>query len=63
MPTYLYECKTCGEFEESHKISEKLEFCPKCAEQGKTDQPVERKINSTNGFVLQGSGWFKSGGY
>lgn len=48
-----------GEFEETHSISTKLEECPKCKEEGNTN-PVQRKINSNNGFILQGSGWFKS---
>lgn len=62
MPTYLYYCEKHGEFEETHSISTKLEECPKCKEEGNKN-PIERRINSNNGFILQGSGWFKSGGY
>lgn len=41
MPTYLYNCPTCGDFEEFQRISDaKLEVCPKCG--GK----VEKKMHS-----------------
>jgi len=32
MPTYLYSCDVCGEFEEYHSITLKLTHCPKCKE-------------------------------
>jgi putative FmdB family regulatory protein len=44
MPTYLYECGTCGEFEEFHSISIKLEFCPKCESTGQKHE-VKRLIS------------------
>jgi hypothetical protein len=58
MPTYLYECPKTedneghGEFEEYHSMSHKLEFCPKCKEEGKGDVPVKRLINSTSVGVV-----------
>ena len=55
MPTYLYECPTHGEFEEYHSMSATLELCPKCQEEGKTGdsvQKVKKLINcGTKGVV------------
>lgn len=45
MPTYLYECSVCGEFEEYHSMSIKLEHCPKCQEAGNQVE-VKRLIAS-----------------
>ena len=58
MPTYLYRCEIHEEFEESHSILEKLEYCPKCIEEG-IDPPkkVIRLIASGSTFILSGSGW------
>ncbi len=70
MPTYLYECPVHGEFEHSHSINEKLEFCPKCEEEAEGDltlagrrtfQKVKRLISGGTGFILSGSGWAKEG--
>jgi hypothetical protein len=50
MPTYLYICNNVqspgkhGEFEVEHSIKEELKACPKCLEEGLTDQPVQRLI-------------------
>jgi putative FmdB family regulatory protein len=66
MPTYLYECPICGEFEHEHSIKENLEFCPKCELKAEGDltingrrtfQKVKRLIASGGSFVLEGSGW------
>jgi putative FmdB family regulatory protein len=59
MPTYIYKCEIHGEFEEVHSISEQLEFCPKCEEEGLTPQKVTRLIASGGTFILQngGVGW------
>lgn len=54
MPTYLYSCILCGEFETEHSISTKLEKCPKCL------GSVERLITSSS-FILKGGMWGKSG--
>ena len=56
MPTYDYECIDHGCFEADHSISETLDICPKCAEEGKYSQPPKRLISKSN-FVLVGAGW------
>lgn len=57
MPTYLYECKTHGEFEEYHSMSVTLEDCPKCQAEGTEVQKLKKLINcGTRGVVeLTGS--------
>ena len=61
MPTYLYECPVCGEFEFEHSITQELEFCPTCKEKGREDfsepSKVKRLIAKGTNFVLSGSGW------
>jgi len=57
MPAYIYKCEIHGEFEEIHSIKTKLEHCPLCEKEGKT-QEVKRLIAFTN-FILSGSGWGK----
>jgi putative FmdB family regulatory protein len=54
MPTYEYECTSCGyRFEMLQKISEKpVNTCPKC--KGK----VKRLISGSSSFILKGSGWY-----
>lgn len=44
MPIYEYECPVHGIFEEEHSILIKLEFCPKCKEEGK-EQSIKRLIS------------------
>lgn len=53
MPTYEYECTTCGnQFEREQKITEEpLKDCPKCG------NSVKRVISGSS-FVLKGSGWY-----
>lgn len=53
MPTYEYECTTCGtQFEREQKITEDpIKECPECG------NSVKRVISSGN-FVLKGSGWY-----
>lgn len=53
MPTYLYKCTTHNEFEEEHSIKIKLEFCPKCAQEGKNDVKIERLINCVSKGVVE----------
>ncbi len=57
MPTYLYFCEKHGEFEIFHSIKEKLEFCPKCEEEGLEPQKIERLIAGGTNFILTGGGW------
>jgi putative FmdB family regulatory protein len=52
MPIYEYNCKKCGVFEVTQRITESpLTSCPTC--QGE----VARLISLTS-FVLKGSGWY-----
>ena len=52
MPTYEYDCGTCGTFEVTQRITDKpLRRCPTC--KGKV-----RKLISNTSFQLKGSGWY-----
>jgi len=52
MPTYLYECETCGRFEEFQKITDDaLKECPKCGGE------VKRIIGSP-GIMFKGSNFY-----
>ena len=57
MPTYQYRCKNCGnELEIVQKMSDNsLTRCPKCEE-----ETFERVISAEGGFVLKGSGFYKT---
>jgi len=53
MPTYEYECKKCGRFQVSQRITEPaLEVCPTCG------QPVQRLISRNVGIIFKGSGFY-----
>lgn len=54
MPTYEYECKSCGHrFEKSQSITaEPLKICPKCKKK------VKRLISSGAGFIFKGPGFY-----
>lgn len=54
MPTYEYECKSCGHmFEAFQSMSEApLSSCPKCG------QGVRRMINGGMGIIFKGSGFY-----
>lgn len=56
MPTYEYECSSCGHnFEVSQNITAKpLKICPKCKGQ------VKRLISSGAGFIFKGSGFYST---
>lgn len=60
--TYEYKCTACGhEWEEEQRITaQSIGVCPKCKQ-----QTAKRLISKSagTGFVLNGEGWFKSGGY
>ncbi len=52
MPIYEYQCKKCGEFEVTQRITEApLKQCPTC--RGR----VTKLISSTS-FQLKGGGWY-----
>ncbi len=56
MPIYEYECRNCGRrFEKLVKSGEKV--CPPCPDCGSKKC---RRIISPAGFVLKGSGWYKT---
>ncbi|MFH0940597.1 MAG: zinc ribbon domain-containing protein [Candidatus Omnitrophota bacterium] len=52
MPTYEYECRSCGHhFEKSQSITaEPLKTCPKCGK-----EKVARLISLGSGFIFKGS--------
>ena len=51
MPTYVYECKNCGELEQDQPISEPaLEHCPQCG------GDVRRIIAGGTSFIMKGRG-------
>jgi putative FmdB family regulatory protein len=54
MPTYEYECETCGyHFEEFQKMTDTpIQKCPKCGKR------VKRLISSGAGFIFKGSGFY-----
>ena len=53
MPTYEYECKKCGIFEEFQSITaEPLKKCPNCC------GPVKRLISAGAGVIFKGSGFY-----
>ena len=52
MPIYEYNCKRCGDFETTQRISEDpLKKCPTCGAK-------VTKLISTSAFHLKGSGWY-----
>lgn len=62
MPTYDYQCKTCGKtFEWFQSMSaEKLTYCPDsiCEQEPKGQGQVERKIGKGAGLIFNGSGFY-----
>jgi putative FmdB family regulatory protein len=61
MPSYLYFCEKHNEFEAFHSITEELEECPKCKEEGKPPEKPKRLIAGGTSFILEGGGWSSSG--
>ena len=52
MPTYEYQCRKCGVFEVTQRITApRLKKCPTC--KGKAERLVSR-----SSFILKGSGWY-----
>ena len=55
MPTYEYECGTCGTFEQFQRITEDpLADCPRCG------SGVRRLISSGTGIIFKGSGFYST---
>ncbi|HOK76466.1 MAG TPA: zinc ribbon domain-containing protein [Verrucomicrobiota bacterium] len=52
MPTYEYECESCGDrFEKRQNMSDpRVKVCPKCG------RPVRRLIGAGAGLIFKGSG-------
>ncbi len=57
MPTYQYECESCGHgFEVMQSIKDaKLKKCPKCQK-----PKLHRLIGSGSGFVFKGRGFYET---
>ncbi len=54
MPTYLYECKKCGRFEEFQRITDDpLTECPDC------NGSIKRIIGAP-GIIFKGSGFYST---
>jgi len=55
MPTYEYECKSCGHnFDAFQNIKdEPLKTCPKCGK-----EELHRLINGGTGIIFKGSGFY-----
>lgn len=53
MPTYEYQCGTCGNrFEKYQSFSdEPIKICPECGNE-------VRKVFSAAGIIFKGSGWY-----
>ena len=56
MPIYEYQCQSCGhQFDVIQKVSdEKLTICPKCKEK------KLKKLVTSAGFKLRGTGWYET---
>ena len=53
MPTYEYECASCGAFEQKQSIKEEaLKECPTCKGE------VKRLISRNVGVIYKGSGYY-----
>lgn len=54
MPTYEYECQSCGyRFEQFQKMSDlPVKICPECG------APVMKLIGAGMGIIFKGSGFF-----
>ncbi|MDR1910111.1 MAG: zinc ribbon domain-containing protein [Spirochaetaceae bacterium] len=54
MPTYEYECKTCGHVFEAFQSmkDEPLKVCPECGRE------LRRRINGGTGIIFKGNGFY-----
>ena len=56
MPTYIYNCKTCGEYEHHQSIhADTLKICPKCG-----GRDIVKVVSASVGFVFKGSGFYET---
>jgi putative FmdB family regulatory protein len=56
LPTYIYNCKRCGEFEHQNSIhDDTLTVCPKCG-----GKDIIKVISAGAGFVFKGSGFYET---
>lgn len=57
MPTYQYECESCGHlFEALQSMTDKkLKKCPKCAK-----MTLVRHIGSGSGIIFKGTGFYET---
>lgn len=57
--TYEYECRECHHrWEEEQRITEApVKICPECHKE------AALRLISQSAFILNGPGWFRSGGY
>jgi putative FmdB family regulatory protein len=56
MPTYVYKCKACGEFEIHQPIKDDtFKICPKCG-----DKEIMKVVSASVGFVLKGGGFYQN---
>ncbi len=52
MPTYVYKCDKCGEFETQQSINdEPYKICPKCGDSG-----IRRMVTNTAGVIMKSGG-------
>jgi len=58
MPTYVYKCNKCGEFETQQSINdEPYKVCPKCG-----DNNIRRMVTNTAGVIMKSGGHKRSSG-
>lgn len=56
MPTYSYECKNCGQFDEWQKISaDAYKKCPKCG-----GNEIRRLIGRNVAVIFKGNGFYST---
>lgn len=56
MPTYEYECPTCGVVEAFQKMrDEPLKICPNCHA-----KPVQRMVSRGAGVIFKGGGFYET---
>lgn len=49
MPTYIYKCDNCGEFEIQQSINdEAYKICPQCG-----SKSIRRKVTNTAGIIMK----------